>query len=262
MLNSESALIRKLNSFVPLSGEEVMRLDQIQSEPFVVHAGKELFREGQCGRMVFIVQRGWASSYKDLPDGSRQIINFAIPGDCVGLRNVHLGAPDHTFVSALTEAKFSRIDAARMSQLFDDFPRIRAGFLWSAARDEAMAVEHLVGLGRKSAMGRIAHFFMELADRLMLVGLSTETEFQCPLHQYELADSLGLTAIHINRVLRVLRERGLVSMKSGTVIIHDLQSLSKLAHYQSLNDQGSGSEESHADGTANSAREDNVRSIK
>ena len=230
---AKSALLIKLNSFALLSEEEETHLTEALSKPFVVQRDKQLFHEGQPGLTVFVVQHGWASGYKDLPDGGRQIINFAIPGDCVGLRNVLLKASDHTF-SALTEATFRTIDAARMMQLFDDFPRIRAGFLWSAARDEAMTVEHLVGVGRRTAMGRIAHFFMELAERLTLVGLATETEFRCPLNQYAMADALGLSAIHVNRVLRVLRERGLLSMRSGTAIIHDLRSLGSVANYHSL----------------------------
>jgi CRP-like cAMP-binding protein len=79
--------------------------------------------------------------------------------------------------------------------------------MWAASRDEAMVVEHLVNIGRRNAIERTAHFFMELAERLSLIGLGTEAEFKCPLTQFVLADALGLTAIHVNRVLRRLRER-------------------------------------------------------
>ena len=227
---SNSALFRKLNAFALLSSEEAQRLAEVQSKPFLVRPGKELFHEGQAGQPLFIVQGGWASSYKDLPDGRRQIIQFAIPGDCVGLRNVLLKTSDHTFC-AVTEATFSTIDATRLSQLFNDCPRIRAGLLWSAARDEAMAVERLVGVGRRTAAGRIAHFFLELAERLALVGLATGAEFKCPLNQYVLADALGLSAIHVNRVLRTLREHGFLSVKAGTVTIHNPKRLDQVANY-------------------------------
>ena len=235
----QNPLIRKLSAFAPLKLEEQVRLAEVRSAPVKVDRGKELFREGQNGHQIFIIEAGWASSYKDLSDGSRQIINFPIPGDCVGLRSVLLHASDHAF-SVLTDATLTTINATRMKQLFEDFPGIRAGFLWSAARDEAMAVEHLVGVGRRSAIERTAHFFMELADRLMLVGLATETQFKCPLTQYVLADALGLSPIHVNRVLRDLRERKLLSLKSGTVTILDLQGLLKLANYHSVNSGLSG----------------------
>ena len=95
-----------------------------------------------------------------------------------------------------------------------------------------MVVEHLVNIGRRSAIERTAHFFMELAERLNLIGQATETEFKCPLSQFVLADALGLTAIHVNRVLRQLRERQLLTVRKGSVSIHDLAGLRKLAGFQ------------------------------
>jgi len=95
-----------------------------------------------------------------------------------------------------------------------------------------MVVEHLVNIGRRNAIERTAHFFMELAERLSLVGLATEAEFKCPLNQFVLADALGLTAIHINRVLRQLREQELLTLRKGSVKIHDLNRLRKLAGFQ------------------------------
>ncbi len=234
----KNPLMRKLSAFAPLTAEEQAGLAGAQSATVRVQRGKELFREGQNGHRVFIIHAGWASSYKELPDGGRQIINFPVPGDCVGLRSILLRASDHAF-SVLTDATLTTIDAPRMKQLFDDFPGIRAGFLWSAARDEAMAVEHLVGVGRRSAIERTAHFFMELTERLMLVGLATETRFKCPLNQYVLADALGLSAIHVNRVLRNLRENKLLSLRSGVVTILDLPSLIKLANYHSVDSRPS-----------------------
>jgi len=106
--------------------------------------------------------------------------------------------------------------------------------MWATSRDEAMVVEHLVSIGRRNALERTAHFFMELAERLTLVGLATSTEFKCPLNQYVLADALGLSAIHVNRVLRQLRERDLMTVKSGKVIIHDLSGLCALAGYHKM----------------------------
>ena len=90
----------------------------------------------------------------------------------------------------------------------------------------------LASAGRRSAIERTAHFFMELAERLSLVGLATEAEFKCPLSQFVLADALGLTAIHVNRVLRQLRERNLLTLHKGNVKIHDLDGLRKLAGFQ------------------------------
>jgi CRP-like cAMP-binding protein len=226
-----SLLVKKLNAFLPLSPKEQRRLAELQSKPVKVKRGKQLVHEGQTGHQAFVLQSGWACSYKLLPDGGRQIISFPIAGDCVGLRSVLLRTADHSF-SALTDAVVSSVDGARMLQAFNDFPRLGAAILWAASRDEAMIVEHLVSIGRRSALERTAHFFMELAERLSLIGLATESEFKCPLTQYVLADALGLSAIHVNRVLRQLRERGLVTLRGGRVRIHDLNGLRKLAGFR------------------------------
>ena len=126
----------------------------------------------------------------------------------------------------------SSVDSAGMLQTFSEFPRLGAAILWAASRDEAMVVEHLVSIGRRNAIERTAHFFMELGERMLLVGLSAETEFECPLTQYVLSDALGLSAIHVNRVLRQLRELRLLTVQHGTATIHDLPGLRKLSGFQ------------------------------
>jgi CRP-like cAMP-binding protein len=144
---------------------------------------------------------------------------------------VLLRTADHSF-SALTDAMVSSVEGAHMLKCVTEYPRLGAALLWAASRDEAMVVEHLVNIGRRSAIERTAHFFMELAERLSLIGLATETEFKCPLSQFVLADALGLTAIHVNRVLRQLREQDLLTLHKGSVRIHDLDRLRKLAGFQ------------------------------
>jgi CRP-like cAMP-binding protein len=188
--------------------------------------------EGQTGHKAYILQAGWVCSFKLLPDGGRQIIGFPIPGDCVGLRSILLYTSDHSF-AALTDVIVSSFEAPRILSVFSRFPRLGAAILWAASRDEAMVVEHLVSIGRRSAIERTAYFFLELHERLQLVGLATETEFSCPLNQYVIADALGLSAIHVNRVLRQLRERDLMTFKGGTVSIHDVGVLKSLAGFES-----------------------------
>lgn len=111
------------------------------------------------------------------------------------------------------------------NDLLDNFgktPRLATAVLWAASRDEAMVVEHLVGIGRRDAKERTAHFLLELGARLKLVGLGSTSGYACPLSQYLLADVLGLSAVHVNCVLRELREDGLVTFQHGRVEIHDL----------------------------------------
>lgn len=230
MINArlDSVLARKLNTFMALSPDEAKCLGELQSPTTNVKRGKQLVHEGQTGQKVYVLQSGWACS---LPTGCRQIISFPIAGDCVGLRSALLRTADHSF-EALTDAVVSVVEGAHMLQTFRDFPRLGAAILWATSRDEAMVVEHLVSVGRRSAIERTAHFFMELAERLNLIGVSSKTEFQCPLNQYVLADALGLSAIHVNRVLRQLRELELLTVQRGWVTILNLHGLKELAGFR------------------------------
>ena len=226
-----SILAKKLSTFLPLTSEELKCLAEMQAAPARVKRGKQLIHEGQTGHKAFVLQAGWACSYKDLPNGKRQVISFPIAGDCVGLRSILLKTADHSF-SALTDAVVSPVEGTHIMKCVTEFPRLAAALLWAASRDEAMVVEHLVNIGRRDAIERTAHFFMELAERLNLVGLATEAEFKCPLSQFVLGDALGLTPIHVNRVLRQLRERDLLTLQKGIARIHDLKGLRKLAGFQ------------------------------
>ena len=234
----DSVLAKKLSTFIVLSPGELKCLADMQSAPLKVKQGKQLTQEGQTGHRAFVLQTGWASSYKDLPNGRRQIISFPIPGDCVGLRSVLLRTADHSAVT-VTDAMVAEVPAQRMLTTFHLVPRLGAAILWAASRDEAMVVEHLVGIGRRDALTRTAHFLVELGLRLSLIGLGSEKGYTCPLNQYVLADALGLTAIHLNRTLRQLRERKLMTFRDGEVTFHDLRCLRMLAgHHGGYLDQG------------------------
>jgi len=227
----DSVLARKLHTFLPLTPDELKCLSEIQATPLTVKRGRHLVREGQTGHKAFVIHAGWACSYKDLPNGTRQIISFPLPGDCVGLRSVLLRTADHSF-SALTDSIVSSVDGGHVLRCVSEFPRLGMALLWAASRDEAMVVEHLVNIGRRTAIERTAHFFLELADRLSIIGLGTPEEFECPLSQTVLADALGLTAIHVNRTLRELREQGLMTVQKGKVQIKDLAGLRRLCGFQ------------------------------
>jgi CRP-like cAMP-binding protein len=226
----ESALALKLGRFLPLSSEEAAGLAALEVQRRPVAAGTELIHERQAGQRAFILQQGWACCYKLLPDGGRQVIDVRMPGDFIGLRSILLRTADHSS-EAVTDVVVAEVPAQRMLATFQELPRLGAAILWAASRDEAMVVEHLVGVGRRDALVRTAHFLVELGLRLRLVGVGTDAGFACPLNQYLLADVLGLTAIHVNRVLRQLRVQGLVTFRDGQVVFHDLPRLRSLAEH-------------------------------
>ena len=225
-----SPLTRKLGAFVALSEPELAALVAFHQRRRSFEPGVDLVHQGQLGQLAYILADGWVCSYKLLPSGTRQIVDFQVPGDFLGLRSVLFRTSDHN-AEALTKVEVSEVSSNDLIEAFASTPRLATAVLWAASRDEAMVVEHLVDIGRRNALERTAHFLLELGARLKLVGLGTKDGYACPLSQYLLADALGLSAVHINRVLRQLREEGLLTFRSGQVIFDDFGRLVKVADF-------------------------------
>ena len=225
-----SPLTRKLSAFVTLSDAELAVLARLHERRISFVAGRDLVHQGQSEQAAYILAAGWVVSYKIQPDGSRQIIDFQIPGDFLGLRSVLLHTSDHG-IEPIVDIEAAEVLVSDLLQSFAETPRLATAILWAASRDEAMVVEHLVGMGRRDADARMAHFLLELGARLSLVGRGSRQGYACPLTQYHLADALGLSAVHVNRVLRKLREDGLVTFRDGVVTFDDYARLVSLADF-------------------------------
>lgn len=230
MTPQQSPFALKLGAFVALSGEELTALDRLHGRRKKFAAGRDMVHQGQINQPAYILASGWVCSYKLLSGGGRQIVDFQIPGDFLGLRSVLFRTADHS-IEPVTRVEASEVMPSDLLETFSKTPRLATAVLWAASRDEAMVVEHLVGIGRRHAKERTAHFLLELGARLKLVKLSTPLGYACPLSQYMLADAMGLSAVHVNRVLRELRDDGLVTFQHGKVTIHDLDRLVDLADF-------------------------------
>ena len=205
-------------------------LDRLHKRRRSFAAGVDMVHQGQVDQSAYILAKGWVCSYKLLPNGNRQIVDFQIPGDFLGLRSVLFRTADHN-IEPVTMVEASEVIITDLLDAFATTPRLATAVLWAASRDEAMVVEHLVGIGRRNALERIAHYLLEFGARLKLVGLGTTDGYACPLSQFMLADALGLSAVHVNRILRQLREQGLLTFHRGRVTIHDFEGLVTLADF-------------------------------
>lgn len=225
-----SPLTRKLSAFVALSQAELDVLERLHQRRRSFVAGHDMVHQGQSDQAAYILAKGWVCSYKLQPDGTRQIVDFQVPGDFLGLRSVLLRTSDHSF-EPIVEIEAAEVLKSDLLAAFADTPRLATAILWAVSRDEAMVVEHLVGIGRRDADARMAHFLLEMGSRLALVGMGSKEGYDCPLTQYHLADVLGLSAIHVNRVLRQLREKGLVTFRDGRVSFQNHAGLVELAGF-------------------------------
>jgi CRP-like cAMP-binding protein len=193
-------------------------------------AGRDLVHQGQSDQAAYILISGWAFSYKLMANGERQIVDFQIPGDFLGLRSVLLHISDHS-IEPVTDIEVTEVHVSDLLEAFSQTPRLATAVMWAASRDEAMVVEHLVNVGRRNATERMAHFLLELGARLALVGLGSREGFACPITQYLLADALGLSAVHVNRVLRQLREAKLLTFRDGFVGFENYDRLAEFAKF-------------------------------
>ncbi|MCZ8152643.1 MAG: Crp/Fnr family transcriptional regulator [Rhodobacteraceae bacterium] len=226
----DSPFARKLSAFVQLSHDDLVVMSDLYRRRRSFPVGGDIIHQGQTDQCAYVLASGWASSYKILVDGTRQIVDFQIPGDFIGLRSVLFRTSDHN-VEPITPVQASEVTQRDLLDAFTRTPRLATAVLWAASRDEAMVVEHLVDLGRRSATVRMAHFLLELGARLRLVGMANHHGYDCPLSQYLLADALGLSAVHVNRVLRELREAGLVTFQKGRVVFDDYEALVEFAGF-------------------------------
>jgi CRP-like cAMP-binding protein len=223
-------LARKLGQYADFSEDELADLAALEGEVQEVEPDTELIAEGDTIARCYIVLEGWAVCYKRLPDGRRQVINFMLPGDLLGLRSTLLRVADHS-VKATTRLQLARFLVDDLHRLICDQPRIGVAIFWALCRDEAIVVEHLVNMGRRNAVERLAHFILELTARLRVLGLGNQDDYACPLRQEDFADVLGLTTIHINRTFRHLRERQVVTMYRGSLRILDHHKLIEIAGF-------------------------------
>lgn len=223
-----SPLVRKLAHFVPLPDEDVRVLDALGSSDECFAADRDIVREGEVPRSVFVLLDGMACRYRVMPDGRRQIMTFLIPGDLCDLHVFLIRAMDHA-IGTLAPVRLAAVAREAVLDLALSRPRISAALWWSALQEEAILRERIVALGRRDARGRVAYLLCELLWRYQVVGLVRDDAVPLPLTQTELADTLGLTPVHVNRVLQDLRRRGLLTLERRQLVLRDVNGLQRIA---------------------------------
>ncbi len=230
-LRIPNPLIAKLGRIVPLSEEERKALLDLSAKVRVHHRGNDLISEGDKPDSVFLLLEGWAYRYKNLADGSRQIMAYLIPGDLCDIRIFLFEEMDHS-IGLLSDARVVKIPSEDMLDLMDRYPRIERALMWSTLVDEATLREWLLNVGQRDALQRLGHLICELCVRLSVVNLVDEDEtFALPLTQGELADTTGMTTVHVNRSLQRLRKDGLIATNDGNLTILDFDRLAGLAGF-------------------------------
>ena len=224
-------LIRKLEGFAALTDAERAMLERISAESRLVGPPTDLAREGDRPEGVFLVMDGIACRHKLRANGARQIMAYLVPGDLCDLDVALLDEMDHT-ITTFSTCRVVRIAPETVASLLRDYPQIARALRKSTLVDEATLREWLVNVGRRSAVERLAHLFCELLLRMRAVGLSMENSYGLPLTQADLADTTGLSTVHVNRSLAVLRRQGLIELQGGRLRLLDVPRLRALAEFK------------------------------
>ena len=195
-----------------------------------VPAGADLFAYGDPATHLFTLYSGWAYRYRLLNGGRRQILGMVLPGELTGTPGAIVGRYGHS-LRAATAAEFCVLSFAHLPQVLRDGHGLPMRLLWLAAHEQRMLERVAVTLGRCSAEEALAGFALDLRDRLSRRGLLDPNGlgFAFPLGQAEVADHLGMTVVHLNRVLRRMEERALLRLRRGRLEILDLDGLRALS---------------------------------
>ena len=228
---TDAPLTEKLSRLISLGPAEIAVLGEFQSSLRHVARGREIVLEGRKYDGLMVLIEGVALRYRVLQDGRRQVLNIILPGDFIGFPGCFFESALYS-IAALGDCTVSPVPFSRFLGLFETHPRLGAAIFWILSCETAMYAEHLIGVGRRSALERVAHFLLEMLTRLQAIGLADEFSYRLPLTQELLADALGLSVQYVNQTLRQLREEDLVTVERHQVTIHNYEALTALADFE------------------------------
>jgi CRP-like cAMP-binding protein len=223
-------LVRKLESIFDLSEAEKEAALALPADVRTIKSGQDIVSEGDRPSRSCLILDGFVCRYAITGEGKRQIFAFHIPGDVPDLQSLHLSVMDHS-LCALEPCTVAFLAHEDLRSLIRRHPRIGDAFWRDTLIDAAVFREWMMGIGRRDAHGRIAHLLCELFVRLMTVDMTKGTSFRWALTQAEVGDALGLSNVHVNRVLQDMRADGLISLAGGLLTIHDWPKLKELGEF-------------------------------
>jgi CRP-like cAMP-binding protein len=203
--------------------ETLLEVREVPANATIVHRGQE------CSESLLLLE-GWMARAKELPEGDRQISELQFAGDFVDLHAFTLKRLDHNLVT-LTRCRIAAFPHERLKSLLERWPHLARVYWLMTNIDAAIHREWTVSLGQRSALGRMAHLFCEIRERLSVVGLVDGNSYEYPLTQQQLSECLGMTPVHINRTLQELRRRNLIKAHKRRVTIPDLRALQELGDF-------------------------------
>lgn len=226
--------LKKIAIFREPAEEEAAFIEKFKEGELTVDAGATILSEGNHGQHLYTVLSGWTFRYKMLPDGRRQILNFAMPGDFLGLQSSIMAEMEHS-VEALTDTVLCVFSRERIWELYSNYPSLAFDLTWLSARNESMLDESLLSVGRRAAIERIAHLLLILFHKSRDLDMVKGNKLTLPLTQLHLADALGLSLVHTNKTLNALSARKLFKWRGNAFEMLDEEGLLEVANAEAPN---------------------------
>src|ERR687894_890986 len=226
-------LILKLDSIFTLTDDERQALSTLPMQINVIKEGQDIVRAGDQPSRSCLLLSGFACVYKITGAGKRQIVGFSIAGDMPDLQSLHLDILDNS-VSTLTQCRVGFVTHETLRDLCNRYPRITSAFWRECLIDAAIFREWVTNVGQREAYSRIAHVFCELIVRLRAVGLVEDHRCDLPITQAEFADAIGVSTVHVNRVLQQMRADGLIELSGDRLFVPDWEALKRAGDFDPI----------------------------
>ncbi|MHB0777472.1 Crp/Fnr family transcriptional regulator [Halomonas sp. WWR20] len=224
------ALIYRLNNYLRLSDEDKQALRDSVTQVVEFERNQKIISDNERPDHVHVVIEGWACRYKYVEEGKRAILGFLVPGDMVDVHVALLDHMDHS-VMTLSPAKFALIPRETITHIFENHTSLAYGLFWAALVEESIQREWFVNNTSRPADKRLAHLCCEMLMRHRAAGLTQESNIEFPLTQQDLADAMGVTNVHVNRVLQRLREDEMLAFHHKRMTFTDWDRLKAFAEF-------------------------------
>lgn len=225
------ALLKRLEYYADLRSADLDVVKSLSGRCETFDFGEDIISRGDEPMEAFIVKSGWAVRYIALEDGRSQVLNFMLPGDVYDLQVVVTEGADHS-IAALNKVEIFQIPRREFLRMFESGTRAGIAFWWCALQEEAILREQIVRNGRRSARERVAHLILELHRRATIAGEGAGDTFNLPVSQAIMADALGLSFVHVNRVLSELTKTGCIARAKSQLTLRDRDKLVEISGFQ------------------------------
>jgi len=228
--NPLEALIRNLELRSRLSEPDRLALLSLPFNLRTLEAGSYTVREAEPPVQCGVLLSGFSYRQKLTGEGNRQIVSLHVPGDALDLQHLFLDVADHS-VQMLTRGQVAFIPRSAIQELAGNRPGVARALLIKILTEASVLREWVLNVGRRDARARLSHVLCELAVRLEAQGLAEEYGYQLPMTQEQLADAVGLTAVHVNRTLKTLEMEGLITRTKRNISFPNWERMRDVADF-------------------------------